>query len=459
MTMNTPLTCFKSYDIRGTVGENLNPDLAFAIGRAFALHFKAGRVVLGRDNRPSSPDLAEAVANGLMAEGIEVLDLGLCGTEEVYFGTRHHCADGGICITASHNPIGDNGMKLVKAGAVPIDPQADLAVIKARVQAGGFAAGAARGQRVDAAATRRAYAARIAGFADANALKGLHLLVNPGHGAAGPSFDAVVNTLAAHGAALQITRLHHNPDSRFPQGIPNPLLPENQSVTGHAVVAHRADIGIAWDGDFDRCFLFDHTGAFVPGEYVMALLAAHFCRAEPGAGIVHDPRVIWAVQHAISSHGGTAHQARTGHVFLKQALHDTGAAYAGEMSGHHYFRDFMCCDSGMIPWLLVVRHMAREGKSLADLVAPMRRAFPSSGEVNFRVPDTGAAIARIAALYGHKADLRDDMDGLSLSFGDWRFNLRASNTEALLRLNVEARADAGLVAEKLAELKAVIERG
>jgi phosphomannomutase len=447
------LTCFKSYDIRGRLGVDLDDGIAFRIGRAFAQVLGARRVVLGRDCRISSASLADAVAAGLMAEGCAVLDLGLCGTEEVYFATDHLGADGGIEVTASHNPMDYNGMKMVCAGAAPVGWDTGLGAMQRVAGLDDFGpVGQAPRLPTDC---RAAYVARVLSFVDLAALRPLHILVNAGNGTAGPTFDAIAAALQARGAPLRFTRLHHAPDGRFPNGIPNPLLPENQPVTAQAVVAAGADMGVAWDGDFDRCFFFDHTGAFVPGEYVVGLLAEVFLAKEPGATIVHDPRVVLGTRDAIARAGGIAVQARTGHAFLKAALRETGAVYGGEMSAHHYFRDFMACDSGMIPWLLVAELMGRTGASLGSLLADRRAAFPSSGEINFRVGDVAACLARVRAAYpGAEVD---EIDGLSFSFPDWRFNLRASNTEPLLRLNVESRGDRPRVAREVAAISAIIE--
>ncbi len=452
----TELSCFKAYDIRGRLGDNLDEDIARVIGRAFAVALGARRVVLGRDIRASSQSLAAAVAEGLVAQGVEVLDLGLSGTEEMYFATTHFGADGGICVTASHNPLDYNGMKMVKAGSAPLDPATELGAVKACAEAGGFVPAAKPGRVIAAEGARAAYVARVLSFVDVAALTPLKVLVNAGNGAAGPTFDALLAALVAAGAPLDVVRLHHEPDGSFPNGIPNPLLPENQPVTAEAVRAEGADIGIAWDGDFDRCFLFDEQGAFIPGEYVVGLLAEAFLAKEPGAKIVHDPRVVWNTLDVVGRAGGEAVQSRTGHAFIKQVMRETGAVYGGEMSAHHYFRDFVACDSGMIPWLLVVELMGRRGVPLSELVAARRRAFPSSGEINFRVEDVPVAVARVEAAFAEGALARDDTDGLSLAFADWRFNLRASNTEPLLRLNVEARGDAALVAEKVAEIRSLI---
>ena len=447
------LTCFKSYDIRGRLGAELNEAVAALIGRAFGQTLSARRVVLGRDCRASSQALAGAVAVGLQEAGVQVLDLGLCGTEEVYFATAHLGADGGIVVTASHNPMDYNGMKLVKSGSAPLEP-AILAAVKSLAESAAFTP-AAPGH-VTPVDTRTAYVERVLSFVDIASLRPLKILVNAGNGTAGPTFDALAAALAARGAPLTFERLYHTPDGSFPNGIPNPLLPENQPMTANAVRAHGADFAVAWDGDFDRCFLFDHVGAFVPGEYVVGLLAEAFLAKEPGATIIHDPRVVWNTQAMVARAGGQALMAQTGHAFLKARMRETGAVYGGEMSAHHYFRDFMACDSGMIPWLLVAELLSRRGQSLRDVLAARRAEFPSSGEINFRVADVKSTVARIEAAYAPLAQLRNDLDGLSLDFTDWRLNLRASNTEPLLRLNVESRGLPDLVQAKVAELSALI---
>ncbi|MCJ8140753.1 phosphomannomutase [Falsirhodobacter halotolerans] len=441
------LTCFKTYDIRGRVGVDLDTGIARRIGAGFAAHLSARTVVLGRDNRASSGALDDAVAAGLMAQGVEVLDIGLGGTEEVYAATDHFGADGGIMITASHNPIDYNGMKMVGARAAPLP---DLSAIRDLADADRPATGEGVRRDVQRQA-RAAYVDRVAGFVDRASLRPLHIVVDAGNGAAGPTFDALAEALSD--TPLTFTRIRHAPDGTFPHGIPNPLLPENRHLTAEAVRTHGADMGVAWDGDFDRCFLFDAQGNFIDGEYIVSLLAEVFLAREPGATIVHDPRIQWATQDAVARAGGRAVASRTGHVFLKQALRDMGAVYGGEMSAHHYFRDFACCDSGMIPWLMVAELISRTGSPLADLVAARRAAFPSSGEINFRVAEAAAAVARVEAAFD---GARDRTDGLSMDMGTWRFNLRASNTEPLLRLNVESRGNAGLVADKVAEITRIL---
>ncbi|MGL4414891.1 phosphomannomutase [Roseinatronobacter monicus] len=448
------LTCFKTYDVRGRLGIDLDDAIAFRIGRGFARALDARRVVLGRDCRASSQSLAQGVTEALIAEGVEVLDLGLSGTEEMYFATTHFGADGGICVTASHNPMDWNGLKMVRAGSAPLDSATGLARIRKLAQDNAFSPARGGGLRRDMAVqAREAYVARVLEFVDCAALSPLHIVVNAGNGAAGPTFDAIAAALVTRCAPLTFTRLHHDPDGSFPNGIPNPLLPENRPVTADAVRLHGADMGVAWDGDFDRCFFFDHEGNFVDGEYVVGLLAEVFLQKEPGATIIHDPRVIWNTRDVVAQAGGRAVQARTGHAFIKQAMRDEGAVYGGEMSAHHYFRDFVQCDSGMIPWLVMAELISRRG-SLADLVAARRRAFPSSGEINFTLPDPQAAIARVRARFEPLASGVDETDGISLDMGDWRFNLRASNTEPVLRLNAESK---GLSLDPmLAEIRALV---
>ncbi|QXT39035.1 phosphomannomutase [Gymnodinialimonas ceratoperidinii] len=450
------LTCFKAYDVRGRMGVDLDEDIAYRIGRAFAGVLAARTVVLARDVRPSSNALSDAVARGLVAAGCRVLDLGLAGTEEMYCATSVFGADGGICVTASHNPVDYNGLKMVRAGSAPLDAETGLLAIKALAETDVFAAPDAAGEVVETAAeARAAYVARVTEFVDIDALKPLKILVNAGHGTAGPCFDAIAEALDQRGSPLRFERLFHEPDGSFPEGLPNPLLPENRTATARAVTETGADFGVAWDGDFDRCFFFDQEGRFIEGEYIVGLLAQAFLEREPGGTIIHDPRVIWNTCDVIAKAGGHAVQSRTGHAFIKQAMRDVDAVYGGEMSAHHYFRDFFHCDSGMIPWLLIAELVSRHGP-LADLVAARRAAFPSSGEINFQIANPREAMGRVYDALAAAAVSMDETDGLSLDMGRWRFNLRCSNTEDLLRLNVEAQADAALVAEGVSRVTAIV---
>jgi phosphomannomutase len=450
------LTCFKAYDIRGRLGIDLDEEIAYRIGRAFAQALEAKTVVLGRDVRVSSETLAKSVACGLMDEGCKVLDLGLSGTEEMYFATSHFGADGGICVTASHNPMDYNGMKMVQAGSAPLGSDTGLGKIKELAEKNAFLQTHASGTISDVAReARAAYVESIVSFVDLEKLKPLKILVNAGHGAAGPSFDAIAHRLTDLGAPLTFERLFHEPDGTFPRGIPNPLLPENRAPTAEAVRASGADFGVAWDGDFDRCFFFDHTGAFIDGEYMVGLLAEAFLKKDPGATIIHDPRIIWNTMDIVAASGGKAVQSRTGHAFIKQAMREHHAVYGGEMSAHHYFRDFVYCDSGMIPWLLVAE-LVSQNRSLADLVEHRKAAFPSSGEINFILDDPKPALERVRVAFEQEAIWIDEMDGLGFDLGTWRFNLRCSNTEPVVRLNVEARGDAALIAIGIARIKALL---
>lgn len=446
------LTCFKAYDIRGEIGVNIDEGVAYRAGRAVAQHFGAKAVVVGFDARATSPGFAAAVARGVCDAGGDVLDLGLCGTEEMYWAVTEFGACAGVEVTASHNPINYNGMKIVKAGSRPLDDAEDFQVIRQLASNEAWADVSRRGMVKDISVEARArYVDRVMSFVDVSKLRPLRIVVNSGNGAAGPTFDAIAERLAGLGAPLEFIRVHQEPDATFPNGIPNPLLPENHAASGDVVRAMGADFGVAFDGDFDRCFFFDGQGQFVPGEYVVGLLAAIFLEKEPGGKIVHDPRVIWNTLDIVGSRGGVAVQSKTGHAFIKQTMREHGAIYGGEMSAHHYFRDFAYCDSGMIPWLLLAELVAASGTSLSDWVGDRFAKFPSSGEINFKVADATAAIAAILEKYRDGADL-DAMDGVSLAFADWRFNLRTSNTEPLVRLNIEARGAADAVTVRVSEI-------
>ena len=447
------LTCFKAYDIRGEIGVNIDEGIAYRIGRAVAQHFGAKSVVIGFDARETSPAFASAATQGAMDAGADVLDIGRAGTEEMYWAVTEFDACAGIEVTASHNPINYNGMKIVKTASQPLDDAADFRVIKALAGSQDWASPARAGETRDVVgAAREKYADHILGFVDVATLAPLKIVINSGNGAAGPTLDAITHQLAARGAPIEVVRVHHDPDSTFPNGIPNPLLPENHAATADVVVRERADMGVAFDGDFDRCFFFDGAGRFVPGEYVVGLLSAIFLEKEAGSKIVHDPRVIWNTQDIVAGKGGVAIQSKTGHAFIKQTMRAERAIYGGEMSAHHYFRDFAYCDSGMIPWLLVAELVSKSGRSLADWVRDRFAAFPSSGETNFRVADAGAAIDRVLAAYRGEALSLDKTDGVSLAFADWRFNLRRSNTEPLVRLNIESRGGSDSLADRVSDI-------
>ena len=452
-----PLTCFKAYDVRGELGVNFDAAIAYRIGRAVGWHFGSGTVVIGFDARATSPELAKAVALGVCDAGLTVLDLGMAGTEEMYWAVTEFGASAGIEVTASHNPINYNGLKIVKSDSRPLDDVDDFQVIKRLAEAGDWAEGSGiLGVKDISVCAREKYVERVLSFVDIDALRPLRVVVNSGNGAAGPTFDALAAELGRRGAPIEFIRVHHAPDHTFPNGIPNPLLPENHAATADVVVREGADIGVAFDGDFDRCFFFDARGQFVPGEYVVGLLASVFLDREMGAKIIHDPRVVWNTQDIVAEKGGIAVQSKTGHAFIKQTMRTEDAVYGGEMSAHHYFRDFAYCDSGMVPWLLIVELISKSGRSLGDWTCERFETFPSSGEINFIVADACASIMRVGEVYKDQALSTDEMDGLSFDCGDWRFNLRKSNTEPLVRLNLEMRGNVRGLEQRIAELSALI---
>ncbi len=440
------LTCFKAYDIRGRVPGELNEEIAYRIGRAYAEFIKTGRVVIGRDIRLSSGSLTAALTRGLLDSGTDVHDIGVCGTEEVYFSTFHFKMDGGIMVTASHNPADYNGMKLVREASKPVSGDTGLHEIRAMAEKNEFSAPARKGS-ISSLAHRDDYIRHLLGYTDRDILKPLRIVVNAGNGCAGPVIDLLEKHLP-----FRFIKVQHEPDGRFPHGIPNPLLPENRAATADAVRAHGADIGIAWDGDFDRCFFFDENGRFIEGYYIVGLLAQALLAAHPGTRIIHDPRLTWNTIDIVKKAGGLPIQSKTGHAFIKETMRFEDAVYGGEMSAHHYFRDFAYCDSGMIPWLLVAEILCRTGKSLSALVSERMALFPASGEINRTLSDPAGTIREIEERYRTDAVATDHTDGLSMEFRSWRFNLRSSNTEPVVRLNVETRGDAELMQQKTDEI-------
>ena len=438
--MYEELTCFKAYDIRGEIDININEAIAYRVGRSVAQHFNSKSIVVGFDARETSPAFAKAVGQGIMDAGSNLIDIGLAGTEEMYWAVSNFSASAGIVVTASHNPINYNGMKIVKSGSRPLDDNEDFKAIKNLAETEKWTKTDNKGSHLDYSDQARSdYVAKVMSFVNRNELKPLKIVINSGNGAAGPTFDAIEKKLNTNYPKIEFVRVDHTPNSTFPNGIPNPLLPENHHKTADIVKNVGADFGVAFDGDFDRCFFFDETGKFVPGEYLVGLLASIFLEKEQGATIVHDPRVIWNTQDIVSQKGGKAEQSKTGHAFIKQTMRKHEAVYGGEMSAHHYFRDFAYCDSGMIPWLLVAELVSIKNQSLGDLVKDRVSSFPSSGEINFKVKDADSSIASVLENYRTQAKTLDKMDGFSLTIDDWRFNLRKSNTEPLVRLNVESK--------------------
>jgi len=446
----TNLNCFKAYDVRGRVPDEINEDIAYRIGRAYAQVVEPKRVVVGHDIRLTSRQLCDALCNGLRDAGVDVFDIGQCGTEEVYFATFHFEMDGGICVTASHNPKDYNGMKFVREGSRPISGDSGLKDIQALAEQNRFAPATQRG-RYEALAASDAYLQHLMGYVDLTVLKPLKIVVNAGNGGAGAVIDRLEGRLP-----FTYVKLQHEPDGHFPNGVPNPLEVENRAVTAEAVRASGADIGVAWDGDFDRCFLFDESGEFIEGYYIVGLLAEAFLRKHKGERVVHDPRLTWNTVDVVESLGGIAVQSKTGHAFIKERMRKENAVYGGEMSAHHYFRDFAYCDSGMIPWLLVAGLISASGKPLSALVGERMKKFPCSGEINSRVADPAALLKSMEARYSATALSVDHTDGLSMNFENWRFNVRMSNTEPVVRLNVESRGDDALMKSKTEELLAQV---
>lgn len=434
------LTCFKAYDIRGKLGSELNEEIAYKIGRAYGQIYQPKKIVIGCDIRLTSEDLKQATIRGLNDAGVDVLDLGMTGTEEVYFGAFHLDVQGGIEITASHNPMDYNGMKLVRENARPIGADSGLKEIQTLAESGLFNEVAIKGT-TEAYNILPEFIDHLLTYIDPAKIRPLKLVVNAGNGAAGHVIDAIQEKFKQLNVPIEFIKIHHEADGHFPNGIPNPILVENRASTEHAVLAHQADMGIAWDGDFDRCFLFDEKGQFIEGYYIVGLLAQAFLLKQSGEKIVHDPRLIWNTFDVVEKYQGQAVQSKSGHSFIKEKMREHNAVYGGEMSAHHYFRDFAYCDSGMIPWLLAVSVLSETQKPLSALVEEMIAKFPCSGEINFKVADTQTTIQKIFDYFADQNPSIDQTDGVSLDFGAWRLNVRASNTEPLLRLNIESRSD------------------
>ena len=452
------LTCFKAYDIRGQLGTELDEAVAYRIGRAYAEFLKPKNVVLGGDIRLTSESLKTALSEGIRDAGADVIDIGMVGTEQVYFATSHLQADGGIEVTASHNPIDYNGMKPIREGSRPISSDTGLLDIKRIAEENNFSPVdvANRGGYAQVSIMQE-YLDHLCGYVDLPAIKPIKLVMNAGNGAAGPVVDAIEARFKSLQLPIEIIKIHNNPDGSFPNGIPNPLLPENRGSTIDAVLEHGAAMGIAWDGDFDRCFLIDEKGNFIEGYYIVGLLAEAFLLKTPGAKIIHDPRLTWNTIDVVTKNGGQAIQSKTGHAFIKERMRAEDAVYGGEMSAHHYFRDFFYCDSGMIPWLLVMELISSSGRPLSDLVRAMVEAYPSPGEINRTIADPAEAIRQVKQHYEAEALVIDEIDGISMEFTDWRFNLRMSNTEPVVRFNVETRGDRELLEQRQNEVLAILE--
>ncbi|AWW34764.1 phosphomannomutase CpsG [Mannheimia varigena] len=447
------LTCFKAYDIRGQLGTELNTDIAYRIGRAFGQYLKPKSIVVGGDVRLTSNELKSAVTNGLLDSGVDVIDLGLTGTEEVYFATSFLKTDGGIQVTASHNPMDYNGMKLVREGSRPISADTGLADIQRLAEENNFPVVEKRGKYTQKS-VQGDYVEHLLSYIDLSKLTPKKLVINSGNGAAGQIIDAIEAQFKAQQVPVEFIKVHNNPDGNFPNGIPNPILHENREDSIKAVLENNADIGIAFDGDFDRCFFFDEKGGFIEGYYVVGLLSQAFLAKNKGAKIIYDPRLIWNTEELVCEAGGEPVMSKSGHSFIKEKMREVDAIYGGEMSAHHYFRDFFYCDSGMIPWLLTLELLCTTGKSLSELVGERLEKFPSPGEINSKLTDVQASIARVKEAY--QDGKVETLDGVSIEFNNWRFNLRSSNTEPVVRLNLETRGDKALMQQKTDEILALL---
>ncbi|BDX07715.1 phosphomannomutase CpsG [Planctobacterium marinum] len=448
------MNCFKKYDVRGVVDIELTEDISKRIGAALAAVTHAQTAVVGCDARASSPRLKKAMIDGLLASGVDVMDLGQTGTEEIYFACQHLNCDVGVEITASHNPIEFNGIKFVGKDSKPFS-ESEFEQIKQQT-INGQPQMHQKGGRYRTFDHMNAYVDCLLSHIATENIKPLRLVVNPGNGVAGRVIDAIEQRFLALQVPITFVKIFYEPDSEFPNGIPNPLLPEDRWKTANAVKESRADMGIAWDGDFDRCFLFDENGRFIDGYYIVGLLAQSFLADNPGQKVVHDPRVFWNTAHIVERCHGEVVKSQTGHALIKAKMRSCDAIYGGEMSAHHYFKSFAYCDSGMIPWLLVVKLLSERDQKISEIVSVMQTQFPSSGELNFRVSNSGDTLQRVQRYYEKSAHQIDYFDGLSMQFERWRFNLRSSATEPLLRLNIETRGDSSLLESKTKELTSLI---
>ncbi|MEL0553761.1 phosphomannomutase CpsG [Raoultella lignicola] len=456
--MSDILTCFKAYDIRGKLGEELNDNIAYRIGRAYGEYLKPRKMVLGGDVRLTSESLKLALANGLRDAGTDVVDIGLAGTEEIYFATSYLNVDGGIEVTASHNPMNYNGMKLVRENSKPISGDTGLYSIKKLAEENIFTDVAPQHRGgYEKVSINEAYIEKLLSYIDfENFDRPLKLVLNAGNGAAGHVIDSIESQFKKAGVSIECIKIHNEPDGNFPNGIPNPLLPECRQDTTDAVIENNADMGIAFDGDFDRCFLFDEKGNFIEGYYIVGLLAEAFLEKNPGAKIIHDPRLTWNTIDLVKGSGGIPVMSKTGHAFIKERMRAEDAVYGGEMSAHHYFKDFNYCDSGMIPWLLVAELLCIKGQTLGELINDRMLSYPASGEINSTITDPTKAIARVLEEYQSDALVIDNTDGISVEYDTWRFNLRVSNTEPVVRLNVETKGDVELMKLKTKDILKIL---
>lgn len=440
---------FKAYDVRGLYPNELDEDGAYRIGRAYAEHFEPRSIAVGRDMRLSAPSMAAAVIEGVADAGTDVLDIGLVGTEMVYFAVDERGLDGGICVTASHNPKDYTGMKIVRRGALPVGGDSGLAEIREL-------AGADLGASKKRGVVRQedvwpGFVEKVLSFVDPDAMRPLRVVVDAANGMAGAMLPPVLDRLPQ----IEVVRCNFEPDGTFPNHEPNPLLPENREFIVRRTRDEDADLGVAYDGDADRCFFVDDTGEFVPGDFVTALLAQSVLEKEPGSKVIYDVRASWAVPKVIEEAGGTPLVNRVGHAFIKHRMRQEDAAFAGEVSAHYYFRDFSRADSGVVPFLLMLELLSRTGEKLSAILAPYRERYFLTGEINTPVADVPLKLQELKERYSAEGGRISHLDGLSVEFDDWHFNVRPSNTEPLLRLNLEALRE-NLMEEKRDEVLELI---
>ena len=444
--MKIKISSFKAYDIRGQLPHEINPEIAYRVGNATAEYLSAKKMILGRDIRASSKELSESMASGLMDAGVDVIDIGECGTENVYYATGELKSCGGVMVTASHNPSDYNGFKIVSENAKPISSETGLLDIRKIAESDKRLISELRGN-LEQRDLNQSYVKKVLSFIDPDSLSKLKVVMNPGNGGAGVYAEYISKNMP-----IEIIKLNFDPDSSFPNGIPNPMIEENRASTSQAVIDNKADLGIAWDGDFDRCFFFDEKGNFIEGYYLVGLLAKSFLIKNRNERVIYDPRLTWNTIDVVERYGGDAIQCQSGHSFIKKSMRDNDAVYGGEMSAHHYFRDFYYCDSGMIPWLLILEMISEEKMPLSQMIQKYRERYPVSGEINLKVNNTNTIIDSIKEYYLDDALGVDETDGVGMEFEKWRFNLRASNTEPLIRLNVESNSNESLMNEKTREL-------
>ncbi|HSS73135.1 MAG TPA: phosphomannomutase/phosphoglucomutase [Gaiellaceae bacterium] len=438
---------FKAYDVRGLYPGELDEEGAYAIGRAYVEQFEPSRIAVGRDMRLSSPTMAKALIDGATAAGAAVLDIGLVGTEMVYFAVGELGLDGGVMVTASHNPKDYTGMKIVRAGALPVG--GDSGLLDVRDRAVGIETGRRSAPEPEPYDIWPAYVDRLMSFVDVSGLRPLKVVIDAANGMAGTMLPPVLERLP-----IEPIPCYFEPDGSFPNHEPNPLLPENREFIVRKTLEEGADFGVAFDGDADRCFFVDDTGEFVAGDFATALFAQGVLEKEPGAKVIYDVRGSWAVPETIEAAGGEPVVSRVGHAFIKLLMREIDAAFAGEVSGHYYFRDFSQADSGVVPFLLMLERISKGAVKLSELLRPFRERYCITGEINTPVADVPAKLAELEERFGPEGKV-SHLDGLSVEAEDWHFNVRPSNTEPLLRLNLEARSPE-LMERKRAEVLAVI---